>query len=164
MTQVEFKTFIARLFANYPSLADRLERLKLPDGVSTGSVLAVWFTRLEKFSLLEMLTVLNDWNARGTQPWDSYAIEQAIAVIYSTAQKRRDKQARSEESEAIMKAARKPRAAGGMETFADGILKMMKGSMVGAYAELRPLHAKMLAGEMTESEYYSTQRRVLDAM
>ncbi len=155
MTRAEFNTFIGHLFIQFPSLADRIERLRLPSGIEADAIMDLWFQKLGRFTLGELRWILDDWNTRGVQPWDSYPIEQAVAVLYSTAQHRRDKHSRKQESEKIQSAGRKP-------TNADGFkYSNFSVSMRAAFESLRPVHRRWLDGEISETEWIEFKESVL---
>jgi hypothetical protein len=154
MTNDEWTRFTKRLFIEYPSLWDRLQRA--PSPVET---LAHWQRKLDRYTLDELNAVLDVWDKGNVRPWDSYALEAAPAIIASVCDKNRESLMRKEQSNKIREAGRNPR-----KQRYDGervAFSAIKGEMKVAYEKLRPIHQRFLNGEITESDYNETKAMIL---
>jgi hypothetical protein len=158
MNDTEWNEFKTRLFIEYPSLHERLKR-SATDYVGT---LNHWRTKLSRFTFAELIAVLDYWDAKNTQPWDGFAVEQAVAVIANVASKARDRRNAKEQVEQIRSAGRKPR------TMQDGAqvsaYESFDSPMAAAYEKLRPIHKRYKLGEISSTEYFLAKDEILGAL
>lgn len=154
MDQPQWITFTERLFVEYPSLFERLQRAPSPE-----ATLEHWRKKLSRYRLDELNAVLDAWDRSNARPWDSYALESAPAIIASVCDKNREKESRKAESERIREAGRNPRRkATGFQ------FSILQGSSKEAYEKLRPLHAKAKTGEISWKDYNAIKDATLGGL
>lgn len=155
MSDGEWVEFTLRLFTEYPSLHDRLKR----SAVDYKATIGHWRKKLSRYTAAELNAVLDKWDSENTIPWDSYAIEQAPAVIASVASNIRGHKS---ERERVAEMVNDPRSKANRAQTNDGsgcVFSYIKGSMCEVFETLRPLNKKMLDGEITEAEYQQAYDR-----
>lgn len=158
MNDTEWDQFKARLFTEYPSLHERLKRSAV-DYVGT---LNHWRKKLSRFEATELNAVLDFWDKANANPWDSFAVEQAVAVIANVASKARDRLNAKVEVEHIREAGRKPRS---MQDGAQvSAYDSFDSPMAAAYLKLRPIHKRYKAGELSESDWFCAKDDILESM
>lgn len=149
MSDGEWVEFTLRLFTEYPSLHDRLKR----SAVDYKATIGFWRKKLSRYSASELNAVLDKWDRENTIPWDSYAIEQAPAVIASVASNIRGHKS---EREKVAEMVNDPRSKSKRAQTNNGngcVFSYIEGSMREVYEVLSPLYGKMLAGEISEADY-----------
>lgn len=160
ITDAEWAKFITRLFVEYPSLHERLKRSAV-DYVAT---IEHWRKKLSRFEVSELNAVLDFWDKTNTNPWDSFAVEQAVAVIANVASKARDRRNAKVEVEHIREAGRKPRSMQNGETVSGFSVINDDSPMAAAYLKLRPIHKRYKDGELSESDWFCAKDEILEAM
>lgn len=158
MIDTDWAKFITRLFVEYPSLHERLKRSAV-DYVGT---LNHWRKKLSRFTADELNAVLDYWDAKNTQPWDGFAVEQAVSIIANVASKARDRLSAKVEVEHIREAGRKPRTMQNGEQVS--AYDSFDSPMAAAYLKLRPIHKRYKDGELSESDWFMAKYDVLEAM
>ena len=138
MTDAEFTTFAKRLFVSFPSLFDWLKSSS-PDPTETQSI---WRETLRPYSLAECLNIIDDWNTGKSKPFEAYERDKVHLIIRAMIGLQRDRQRKRDENAGRSKAYEKlPNT-----PYTDA-------TMASVYLKLRPLHKKMLDGEMSAEEY-----------
>jgi hypothetical protein len=137
LTNQEFETFINRLFVSFPSLYEWMSGTIDPEATQK-----IWRESMRTITLAEALGVIDDWNTGKAKPFEAYERDKVHLIIKSMIGLQRDRQRKRDENAGRSKDY-KPLP---NTPYTDA-------TMVSVYKTLRPLHKKMLDGEITESEY-----------
>lgn len=153
MTNEEFLEFSQSLFVAFPSLREWLAD-KSPDPQAT---LRVWRKTLAPYTLAECMSIVDAWSCGELPPFEAYERDKVHLRIRSHVALRRDRAARKREAfNAGEPYRRKQRGEVDMaEVLGDS-------SMAAAELELRPIHKRMLDGEITQAEYRATLEDTLE--
>ena len=155
MTEVDFQTFAKRLFVQFPSLYEWLQRSS-PDPVETQRL---WRRTLANYSLADCLSVLDFWSESGQVPFAAYERDQVPQIIRSVIAKRHDAAAKKREQEA--EASRRfDRGRNRDEGF-----KISFGGDTGclsAFYELDPIYKAWKADKIDEYEYRERETEILE--
>jgi hypothetical protein len=138
MTDAEFPTFARRLFVSFPALHDWLQTAS-PDPAETQ---AIWREALRPCSLAECLGIIDDWNTGKSKPFEAYERDKVHLIIKSMVGLQRDRQRKRDEN------------AGRSKDYSQlPNTPYTDATMASVYLKLRPLHKKVLDGEMSAVEY-----------
>lgn len=138
MTDSEFQTFAKRLFISFPALHDWLQASS-PDPAATQ---AIWRETLRQYSLAECLGIIDDWNNGRSKPFEAYERDKVHLIIKSMIGLQRDRQRKRDENAGRSKEYKQlPNT-----PYTDA-------TMASVYLKLRPLHKKVLDGEMSQADY-----------
>lgn len=145
MTDPEFEVFARRLFISFPSLYEWLSGTIDPPATQ-----AIWRNTLRQYSLAECLGIIDDWNTGKSKPFEAYErdkvhlIIRAMIGLQHDRQRKRDENAgRSADYEMLPNT-----------PYSDA-------TMASVYQKLRPIHKKMMNGEIGETEYAEIKRKEL---
>jgi hypothetical protein len=137
LTNQEFETFIHRLFVSFPSLYEWMSGTLDPEATQK-----IWRESLRTISLAEALGVIDDWNTGKTRPFEAYERDKVHLIIKSMVGLQRDRQRKRDENANRSK---------DYEQLPN--TPYTDATMASVYLKLRPLHKKVLDGEMSSAEY-----------
>lgn len=161
MTDTQFDKFLSRLLIQFPSLNEWVERHS-PDPVETKKL---WRQTLSQCELAECLWVLSKWADGGLTPFAAYERDQVAVIIRSVVSRERGRVAAKREQAQIRlakRAAHGVKQVSGVDTVNQSSL--MDGGMRSVYESMRPVHRRMLDGEISKIEYASIFDKAWDAM
>lgn len=144
MTDTEFAKWSTRLFVAFPSLWEWLNK----NSPSPKETQALWRKTLAGYTLAECDAVLDDWSSGAAKPFEAYERDKVHLIVRSMVALKRDRAAKrkslAENSAPYMQKRR-----GEFDLAA----VLGDSSMVAALLELRPVHRRMLDGEVSEADY-----------
>lgn len=159
MTDAEFGVFAKRLFVQFPSLHEWLQRSS-PDPLETQKL---WRKTLGSFSLEDCLGVLDFWQANNQTPFEAYERDKVAVIIRSVIHRKMDKEARKREREEEAKRIHErergnKRGQDPLPTFAgdEGCL--------AAFKELQPIFKRWKEGEIDRVQYKELENEVLERL
>jgi hypothetical protein len=138
MTNEEFTIFAKRLFISFPTLSEWL-KVTSPDPEATQKV---WRESMRNISLAEALGIIDDWNTGRAKPFEAYERDKVHLIIKSMVGLQRDRQRKRDENANRSK---------DYEQLPN--TPYTDATMAAVYLKLRPLHKKVLDGEMSSAEY-----------
>lgn len=153
MTDAEFEKWASRLFVQFPSLGEWLNRHS-PDPMETQKL---WRETLRQYRYDECLSVLARWADGGLSPFAAYERDQVASIVRSVVNRDRMKEAERESQREHLEAKRYARS--GPTPFT--IINTSK-TMRAAFEELRQVHKGYLEGAMFEEEYLEKREAILD--
>jgi hypothetical protein len=152
MTQNEFVGWSSRLFVAFPSLNEWLAK-NSPDKNAT---LRVWFGVLAKYTLAECDWVLDGWSTGKLKPFEAYERDKVHLLVASHIGYVRDQQSKRRALDASNEVYKqKQRGEFDMRAV------LGDSSMVAAFEDLRPVHARVIAGTMSQQDYDAIERKTL---
>jgi hypothetical protein len=161
VTADEFNIWKRQFFVQYPSAWEWLQK-NSPDVRAT---LRHWCQVLEPYTLDECWAVLDKWAKQGSKPFEAYERDQIPYLAKSTAQRTRDAAAKREQVAIERHYRDAVRSGNAGEALATGMATTLgKLGMNQAILELRPLHARHLAGELSAKDYDNHLQRVLSEL
>lgn len=143
MTDDEGKDFIRRLVIAFPAV-DEIAKFNSPD---LGATHRSWLKTLSRCTLAECDEVLDFWIASDYTP-DKTDLRLPAHAIRATVMRKRDREQSQKRAEEDAQRARRRRG-----TFQEGINKRLGGDAVASVVRLRPIHKRMLDGEISRGEY-----------
>ena len=151
MTSEEYDTFSHRLFVQFPSLTEWLER-NSPAPQETHDL---WEETLRPFRLDECLGVLAAWQQSSSAPFAAHERDQVAAIVASCVRKQREKHAKKHEQDSMRLAVEFNRRGGAYDVLRGDV------GMLEAFNKLQPLHKQMLDGEMSREDYEAIEHETL---
>lgn len=155
MVDSDARQFIQDLVIAFP-VVDDIAKFNSPDIAATHRS---WARVLSECTKDECYAILNDWIDGKEQPPSAIDCKMIAHAIRSMIHRRRDKQRKRDESHKIRETGRNPR-----KRTCDGeriAFSCIKGNMREAFEKLVPLHRRMLAGEISQSDYDDIKTSVL---
>lgn len=158
MTEVEFQGFAKRLFIQYPSLYEWLQRSS-PDPVETQKL---WRKTLSAYTLTDAMWVLDMWQDNQQTPFEAYERDKVASIVRSVIQRKLDKEARKREREEELRLVnerhRKNRK-GEVE-----FVPAFGGDLgcLSAFNELKPIYAAWKEGKIDRTEYDERETEILE--
>ena len=153
MTEQEFSQWGTTFFARFPSVNEWLLRSS-PEPAET---LKYWRKILEPYTLEECSAVLDLWAGNGSKAFAAYDRDNIPLVVKSTIDKQRQKRIDREQVDRERHYRRLGRS--GDEAVAI-VSTLDRLELKPAFLRLRPIHQKMLDGEITEAEYEQLKENI----